>query len=446
MATQPNSSNPAPTRRFARAARPGRWLLLLAGGAAGCNALFGIDEGTLVVIIDGAGAAGAGQSGAGGAGAGAAGAPAGAGGEAGAGQSGGAGISGAGGSALTCPGLETACGDRCVDLASAVTDCGACAHDCGGGDCTLGVCQPAVVDVQTAGVASFGVGPAEIYFSTPAGMNGEPPKLFACPKTGCTLAPRQLAAMAFYIGPIVYASGAVVFESAPTQSTTRPAVYACPEAGCPGPPSSLASDGLNGFVGPLFAAGPRVFYNGGGIGLGFTTCGAGACVDGTSLAVKGLSALSADATRLAFVDTTENGHRLAVCNFTGGTCTPTPLVEGDQSAVQATQLHQDTFYFMVPGRDGFVEGKLRACSLADQCATVANLANGLDSPTTLLVDDSGSYWFSKSTPTLQHCAPGTCTGGAKNLAGPLGAPSQLTADDKFVYWLDAGVIWRVAKP
>jgi hypothetical protein len=101
---------------------------------------------------------------------------------------------------------------------------------------------------------------------------------------------------------------------------------------------------------------------------------------------------------------------------------------------------------MVPGRDDFVEGKLRSCSLADQCATVVNLANGLDSPTTLLVDDSGSYGFSKSTPTLQHCTPDTCTGGAKNLAGPLAAPSGLTADDKFVYWLDAGVVWRVAKP
>ncbi|HEU4539244.1 MAG TPA: hypothetical protein VFS00_34220, partial [Polyangiaceae bacterium] len=331
-------------------------------------------------------------------------------------------------------------------LASASTDCGACGHDCGGGACTLGACQPVAVNVQTAGVASFGVGPTEIYFSTPESAAGGPPKLFACPKDGCTLAPRQLASMAFYIGSIVYAAGAVVFESAPTQSTTRPNIYACPEAGCAGPPVSLASDGLNGFVEPLFAVGPRVFYNGGGIGLGSTTCAAGACADGASLGVKGLRAVSADATRLAYVDTTENGKQLATCDYTAGTCVSTPLVPGDQSAVPATQIYNNNLYFLSPGRESYSEGKLRVCSLADNCTTITNLSNGLDSPSSLLVDASGSYWFSKAIPTLQHCAPDTCTGGAKNLAGPLVAPGSLTADDKFVYWLSEGVVWRVAKP
>lgn len=431
-----------------RGALPARWALLAAGlGAAGCNVLFGIEEGQVSGPGYEEGSGGGGGAGGVAPGGGGQGGKSGSGGAGGSGAASGAsGKGGAGGVVVTCSGAETQCGTRCVDLATAPTDCGACDHDCGGGSCTIGVCQPVQVDVQTAPVAAIAVGPSEIYFSTPEGPGAAPPKLFACPKAGCTLTPRQLAAMAYYIGPIAYVPGSVVFESAPTQSTTRPAIYGCPEAGCSGTPTSLASDGLNGFVGSVFAAGSRVFYNGGGIGLGTSNCEAGVCTDGASLNVKGLSALSADDTRLAFVDTSANGFRLATCDYGGGTCVATPLVAGDHSEVEATQVHKGTFYFMLPGREGFFEGKLRACSFSDGCASVTDLAKGLDEPTTLLVDDSGSYWFSKSSPKLQHCAPDLCTGGAQDLTGVLDAPSSLTADDRFVYWISAGAVWRVAKP
>jgi hypothetical protein len=443
MATRSKLASVRQKRRPARAASPGLWLLLVAGGIAGCNAILGIEDGDVPSSENTGGSGGSGGTAAGAAGVGP-------GGASGAGAGGGAGASGAagaGGVAVVCTGSETACGTRCVDLASASTDCGACDHDCGGGECLLGACQPVAVNLQAASVDAIGVGPTEIYFSTPASPDATtPPKLLACPKAGCTLAPRQLVAMGYGIGPIVYVPGTVVFESAPTQSTQRPTLYSCPEAGCESVPPSFASDGLNGFVGPTFAVGSRVFYNGGGIGLGSTTCGAGTCDDGASLGPKGLRALSGDATRLAFVDTTENGHRLATCDITNGACAATPLVAGDFSTVQATQIHDGTFYFMLPGREDFFEGKLQACSFADNCANVATLSNGLDFPTTLLVDDSGSYWFSRAAHKLQHCAPDTCTGGAKDLATAPAAPRSLTADDKFLYWIAGGAVFRVAKP
>jgi hypothetical protein len=204
---------------------------------------------------------------------------------------------------------------------------------------------------------------------------------------------------------------------------------------------------LNGFVGDLFAVGNRVFYNGGGIGIGSTTCSGGTCTPGVTLpSSRGRAALSADATRLAFVDTSANGRNLAMCDYTGGSCTSTPLVTGDFSAVKATQILAGKFYWIQPGRQDFNEGKLRQCALSDSCATIKDLTNGLDFPSTLLVDASGSYWFSATSPKLQHCAPDTCTGGTKDLTGAFTSPSSLTADAKFVYWVSAGAIWRVAKP
>ncbi|HEU4532818.1 MAG TPA: hypothetical protein VFS00_01825, partial [Polyangiaceae bacterium] len=61
MATRPNPSNLAPAGRRARTLPGGAWLLLLAGGIAGCNALFGIDEGSYEGPDGGAGAADAGS-------------------------------------------------------------------------------------------------------------------------------------------------------------------------------------------------------------------------------------------------------------------------------------------------------------------------------------------------------------------------------------------------
>ncbi len=433
--------NDSPRTRAASPARRALLALLAAGGVAGCNALFGIDE---VELAGEGGSAGASAGGA----SGAAGRPVGPGGGAG-GAIGVGGASGAGaaGAVVTCAGTETACDARCVDLAVAKTDCGACGHDCGGGDCQLGACQPVAIDLKTTQVVSnVAIGPSEIYFST---SSAAPYGLFACPHEGCTLAPRQLVSMTYPILGLAYAAGAVAFESAPAQTTQRPAVFACPETGCAGTPTSLASDGLNGFVGHLFAVGPSVYYNGGGIGVGRITCAAGVCGEGQTLLDNGLDAVSADATRFAFVDNAANGRRLATCELANGVCgAPVELVPGDHSAVKATQLYGDTFYYMEPGREDFFEGELKACSLADQCATgPVNLARGLDFPTTLLVDASGSYWFSRTNPALlQHCAPDACTGGAKALATGLAAPRSLTTDDRFVYWVSGGAAFRVAKP
>lgn len=67
----------------------------------------------------------------------------GAGGDTGAGGHGGANGSGAGGSGAG--GCGTLCGDHCVDLESDPDHCGDCDHDCLGGECLAGACQPVVL-------------------------------------------------------------------------------------------------------------------------------------------------------------------------------------------------------------------------------------------------------------------------------------------------------------
>ena len=51
----------------------------------------------------------------------------------------------------SCPGSLTSCNDECVDTDTTAKHCGVCRHDCEGGECKSGVCQPALLWIGTQG-------------------------------------------------------------------------------------------------------------------------------------------------------------------------------------------------------------------------------------------------------------------------------------------------------
>ncbi len=121
-----------------------------------------------------------------------------------------------------CKGAEIACGKDCAIIATSGDHCGKCGHSCGGGECKAGVCQPVQLLTSTSLVGSIAVNDLTLFFAT------DDMKLSSCPKSGCKLAPKQLAAMTYPIRSVVAVQkDTVVFESAPTQTTERPNLYAC---------------------------------------------------------------------------------------------------------------------------------------------------------------------------------------------------------------------------
>jgi hypothetical protein len=344
-----------------------------------------------------------------------------------------------------------ACGTVCAKLATSGDHCGKCGHSCGGGTCAAGQCKPFKLYDGAVTTGDVAVGDVEVYFATTDGSMVN--KVLACPKAGCTLAPRQIALMSYAIGPIaVVQKGTIVFESAPTQNTERPAMYACGIAGCPSPPVSFVVDGLNGFEERLRVFNDRVFYNSGGNGLGWSTCaaGGGPCTAahflGSAGTTRNTQGFSADTTNLYFVDAPSRGQGIATCAQSDTTCTPAVLVAGPQADVLTTATDGGKLYWIKKGRDSFNEGKLLVCDLP-ACTTPKPLAVGLDSPTELLVDVSGAYWLTAGS-KIQRCAPGGCAGGAQDFAGTptaLDTPHSLVADDLFVYWAEKTAIWRLAK-
>ncbi len=359
-------------------------------------------------------------------------------------QSGGASQSGGTGGdpPLDC-GTQVDCGGNCVDIATSPEHCGRCEHTCGGGECSKGRCQPMVVHALEQGtVDALGVGDTNVYFSTTVDDTTHP--LLSCPKTGCTLAPRQLDSRYWGIEAIAHANDTVVFLSAPTQSTYRPALYACPESGCNNP-SSVHSQGLSGYEYRLVAQGSSVWFDGFQSGLGWIDCANGEATVGGTLGVKGTHGSDASASEVFFVSSASSGSQPARCDKADGPCTPTLLDDGDWGDVSELQEYDGKLYFVWPGREDFFEGQLRVCNLDDGCASPVELADGLDWNTWLHVDFSGIYWLRKSDHRFQRCSLDDCQGGAQDWFTPTGIPTWPQADEDFVYWAQGATVYRIAK-
>jgi hypothetical protein len=294
----------------------------------------------------------------------------------------------------------------------------------------------------TGRVDALAVSTEEIYFSTDAHL------LQACPKSGCQLAPRQVVTMTYSIPAIAWLdNGTVVFQSAPARATQRPSLYGCPDSGCPGAVDYFTQDGMNGFYEGLVAVGDRVVFHAGGLGLGSSVCTAGTCGVADYFGPRGKDVFTADTSAIYFVQRSADGTAIVSCAFdrTEETCTPKTVVGGDQSTTTAMDVFGGELYWVAPGREGYVEGTIRYLALSDRGNAASTLAQGLDSPTALVVDEDGAFWITFDPPTLQRCASGRCPGGAQTMVTGLVAPTGLTTDEDFVYWIDDGVIWRIAK-
>jgi len=65
---------------------------------------------------------------------------------------------------------KTTCGGACVDTESDPKNCGSCPHDCLGGACITGHCQPAVVVGSTAVLSVIGVDSTSLYYEAYDGL------------------------------------------------------------------------------------------------------------------------------------------------------------------------------------------------------------------------------------------------------------------------------------
>ena len=126
-----------------------------------------------------------------------------------------------------------------ADVATDSANCGRCGHDCGGGDCQSGVCQPVVV---TRGIGSWvehlAVDTTDVYFVATGTYQGGNGSVRHCPLAGCVdsgipilsgvESPRYLTSNA---NTLFFATGDGVVMSCAKPACTSPKVLAVEPTG-----------------------------------------------------------------------------------------------------------------------------------------------------------------------------------------------------------------------
>jgi hypothetical protein len=337
---------------------------------------------------------------------------------------------------IVCGAGLTACGDACANLANDSTNCGACAHDCLGGACTSGTCQP----VQVADLTSFpsplaiAVSKTTAFFTTAQGLIGSVPTgggAVTMLVSGSGL-PRHVAVNATNIYWVDDSLGKLMTCAIDGSNLTTLA------AGLPFP-WDLSLDATNAY----FTA--RYDFDGGTTGY-VEQCAIGGCAgkptvfDSFSGASGGVRVLGST---LVWVE--EDGF-VESCPTSG--CGPTgPVLLASGVAQPQSAAENGSSVFWVDQASGQIQGCPAPCATPTLVYTLAS--SSLDGQySNPLAADSENVYFPDENGQIDACPVGGCGLHAPTvLASGQGDVYGIAVDNVAVYWTDftADALMKVAK-
>ncbi len=311
-----------------------------------------------------------------------------------------------------------------ANVASDPNNCGACGHDCLGGGCEAGACQPFRIGMLDASAASITVNDGGVYWVVQLGS-----AVLGCPPAGCGVGkPTMLAGSLSNTVALVDVGGTlVVLDDQDIHAVTIPggasvAIY--PSIGIINGSSALCTDGT-GYAYFIASSGgqfvDRILSDGGGVARLATSsnldtlgCGAGHALWEINSGLDDIYSCAepADCGAPAPIDPGNGGgetHIVATADqayftrrFTGtlnrcsitGCFAPTILYSGNDLNGVAV----DTKYvYFTTGKGGAVA----RCN-QDGCggASFRELATNQINPHALIADDKALYWATDSIPTV----------------------------------------------
>jgi hypothetical protein len=331
------------------------------------------------------------------------------------------------------------CAGQCVNVADSSLHCGRCGHDCGGGVCVAGKCQPVLVADSDDRLDL----PAALAVNTTAIFWTERTRVRSCPlPQGCTTEPTLIADGYSALNAIGVTEDAVYFTGC-AGCNDHHDMLRCPATGCPDPVSPVASststyedivigqffaywrestDALVGCPHADCAAGLRRLpssWFGGALG-GITLTGGTVYVKPAGPSI---------------------GMEMRTCREIDG-CAPQTIVTNSFNIVPPFRIRDAKAYWLGDSPTGRV---VRVCSLAN-CAAGTTFAVGASGDAEIAVDDTGVYWMNPSGGTLNTCPLSGCPPeGAVTLVNGRTNPRLLTLGAGFVYWIEGNTIAKIAK-
>lgn len=336
---------------------------------------------------------------------------------------------------VVCSAPEERCGEMCVNVAESSTSCGRCGHDCGGGACAGGKCQPVLVADAADGLDQ----PAALAVNASAIFWTERSRVRACPlPLGCALEPR-LIADAYEMLEAIGVTDDWVYFTGCRACDDHHDLRRCPVAGCP-EPTPIIRFTLHRYDEILIGK-TRAYLRENTEAL--LECEHADCA-GTDRRWSNTSfggELIAATTDGDTIYVKPASTRLRTCADAMG-CAERVILPNTTNIDPPFRVHAGRAYWF----ETLPNAQVRTCDIAN---CIPSTVFAADSPgsTKLEVDDTGVYWMNPATGMVRHCPLEGCPpGGAAVLASGRTGMKALTLGPGFIYWIEGNTILKLAKP
>lgn len=314
--------------------------------------------------------------------------------------------------------------------------CGVCGHDCGGGACVGGRCQPQMIGSNVDAPLSLAVNSSGVFWLRSDSVE-------KCPKAGCIGPPTVLASSSTQVDVLarrhifVDETKAYWLGDAPAAGTNI-YIFACDVGGCGKTPTPIGDytgvgqlvgnatslvwyDSTGGLMRVPIAGGSTEYlslaYRGESFGFAvddtwlvfsntdFSAGGAGGVWLGkvenkapTKVMDKGRHvAIAGGTTVLASVDLDASRSTVISCPVTGCGGTGTPLFQMPEGTINDIVADATAVYWAVKASAGAADGKIRACRLPGCPGGPETVADAQANPYALALDGDFVYWANKGT-------------------------------------------------
>jgi hypothetical protein len=338
-------------------------------------------------------------------------------------------------------------------------NCGRCGHDCLGGACSKGACQPvtlytgdAPVSIIVEGATLFLV----VQSSTP--YSGY---VFRCMTAGCA-ASKQVLAQNLNFPWFGAKQGSQIYWAnfgGSDASVDPGSVMGCSETGCPDGATlySPAGGGVDGGenMSGLAVDGTYLYWvNVSTVGSKTVFGGLYQCVPGEcagTLTELGRTTgfpfvVVVDGSHVYWIDSGPN--EVLRCSLPS--CGGNPQIfakivgaaPGEPINFSGLALYGDNVYWTA----GVADGGVFTCPKSGCSGGATTVASGQNDPAFVAVDDSGVYWANSAGGSIMHCALSGCA--KPTVLASAEAPYAIALDAVSVYFTDSsgfGAVLRVAK-